>query len=75
MARTLLDIGALDSRVLEEVAAHGDIKDFKVTLWQQAPDASGCNWNGHIERIQGNHSNDTGWWIVLPQMRERFNVG
>jgi hypothetical protein len=73
MVRSLIDISALDSRVQEEVANYGSVKDFHVVLWRQDKDASGCNWNARIERIQGD-SSDCSWWDVVPQMRERFNL-
>jgi hypothetical protein len=79
MTRALIDISSLDVRVQEQVAKHGDLKDFHVALWRQDPDASGCNWNARIERVSGsaNHpdsANDSSWWDVVPQMRERFNL-
>ena len=73
VARSLIDIGALDVRVQEQVAKYGSIKDFHVVLWRQDPDATGCNWNARIERIGGSLS-DSSWWDVVPQMRERFNL-
>jgi hypothetical protein len=79
MTRALIDISSLDVRVQEQVAKHGDLKDFHVALWRQDPDASGCNWNARIERVSGgaNHpdsANDSSWWDVVPHMRERFNL-
>jgi hypothetical protein len=85
MTRALIDISSLDVRVQEQVAKHGDLKNFHVALWRQDPDASGCNWNARIERVGGganqNHpdsdpdsANDSSWWDVVPQMRERFNL-
>jgi len=74
VTRSLLDIGALDTRVQEEVAKYGLIKDFHVALWRQEPDASGCNWNARIERISGGSLNNFTWWDVIPQMREQFNL-
>ena len=74
MARSLLDIVALDLRLEEDIARHGDLKDFKVVVWRQEPDASGCNWNARIDRLRGDSSNDASWWNVVPQLRERFNL-
>ena len=73
MARSMLDMVALDLRLEEELAKHGDLKDFKVVLWRQEPDAAGCNWNARIERLRGD-STDSSWWDVIPQAREKFNL-
>jgi hypothetical protein len=69
----MLDMVALDFRIEEELAKHGNLKDFKVVLWRQEPDATGCNWNARIERLRGD-SNDSSWWDLVPQLRERFNL-
>lgn len=79
MARSLIDIGSLDVRVQEQIAKHGNLKDFHVALWRQDSDATGCNWNAHIVRVRGaahnsECANDPSWWDVVPQMRERFNL-
>ena len=75
MARTRIDIVALDLRLKEELAKHGSVKDFHVMLWRCRPDATGCNWNARIERVRGRNSSDSKrWWVVVPQMRERFNL-
>jgi hypothetical protein len=74
MARSLVDISELDTRVQEEVARYGNINDFRVVLWRQEPDATGSNWNARIERIAGGSLNTFSWWDVVPQMRERFNL-
>ena len=73
-ARSLLDIGALDTRLQEQVAKYGSAKEFHVVLWRQEPDKTGCNWNARIERVAGSAVDDTTWWDVVPQMRERFNL-
>jgi hypothetical protein len=73
MARSLIDITALDSRIQEQIAEYGSCKDFHLVLWRQKEDAAGCNWNAHIERMRGNPS-DSSWWDVVPQMRECFNL-
>ena len=78
MERSLLDISTLDSRVQEEIAKYGTIKEFQVVLWRQEPDTTGCNWNALIEYIgrkRAADSRDLTWWDVVPQMRERFNLG
>jgi len=75
--RSLLDISTLDSRVQEEIAKYGTIKEFQVVLWRQEPDTTGCNWNARIEYIGRKRAADSGdltWWDVVPQMRERFNL-
>ena len=77
MKRSLFDISTLDSRVQEEIAKYGTIKEFQVVLWRQEPDATGCNWNARIEYIgrkRAADSRDLTWWAVVPQMRERFNL-
>jgi hypothetical protein len=51
--RELIGISELDSRIQEQIAEYGSIKSFHIVLWRDAPDA-GCNWNAHIERVQGN---------------------
>ena len=74
MARSLIDIVALDLQLEEQLAKHASLKDFKVVVWRQEPDATGCNWNARIDWTRGRSSNDIGWWEVVPQMRERFNL-
>jgi hypothetical protein len=76
--RSLLDISTLDSRVQEEIAKYGTIKEFQVVLWRQEPDTTGCNWNARIEYIgrkRAADSRDLTWWDVVPLLRERFNLG
>ncbi len=53
MARSPIDIAALDLRVQERILAVGSLKDFRVVLWRHEADASGCNWDGRIERLNG----------------------
>jgi hypothetical protein len=72
--RSLIDIVALDLQLEKMLARHSSLKDFKVVLWRQEPDATGCNWNARIERVRDEGSSDTSWWDVVPQMRERFNL-
>jgi hypothetical protein len=75
MARSLIGIVALDSRLEEELAKYGSGKDFHVVLWRGKPDATGCNWNARIGRVRRRNSSDsTSWWDVVPQMRERFSL-
>jgi hypothetical protein len=74
MERSLIDIVALDLLLEEQLAKHGSLKDFKLVVWRQEPDATGCNWNARIDPLRGNSSSDTSWWDVVPQMRERFNL-
>lgn len=74
MARFLIDILALDTQLEDQLAKHGSLTDFKLVVWRQEPDTTGCNWNGRIERLRGGSSSDTGWWGVVPQIRERFNL-
>jgi hypothetical protein len=74
VARSLIDITALDSRIEQQLAKYGSLKDFKMMLWRQEPDTDGCNWNARIDRVRGDGSSDSSWWDVVPQMRERFNL-
>lgn len=74
VARSLIGISELDSRIQEQIAEYGSIKSFHIVLWRDALDATGCNWNAHIERVQGNELSDLSWWDVVPQMRLRFNL-
>ena len=74
MARSLIDMVALDLQLEQQLARHSSLKDFTVVLWRQEPDATGSNWNARIERVRGDGSSDTSWWEVVPQMRERFNL-
>jgi hypothetical protein len=74
LARSLIDIAALDVRIQEQVARYGSLKDFKIVVWRQELDAINCNWNARIERFQGNSSSDSRWWHIVPLMRERFNL-
>ena len=73
MARTPIDIVALDSRLEEELTKYGSPQDFHVALWRQEPDATGCNWNARIERIGAGFGGPC-WWGVVPYMRECFNL-
>ena len=73
MARSLIDIVTLDSRIEEEISKYGTLKDFHIVLWRQGPDTTGCNWNAHIKRVRGSLT-DSSWWEVVPQMRERFSL-
>jgi hypothetical protein len=69
--RSPLDTSTLDSRVQEEIAKYGTIKEFQVVLWRQEPDTTGCNWNARIEYIgrkRAANSRDLTWWDVVPQM-------
>ena len=77
VARSLIDIVALDLRIEEEISKYGTLKEGLVGLWRQEPDATGCNWNARIEYIgrkRAADSRDLTWWDVVPQMRERFNL-
>jgi hypothetical protein len=74
MERSLLDIGALDTRVQEEIAKYGSVKDFHIVLWRKQPDRTASNWNAHIQRVNGSPLDTFSWWDVVPEMRERFNL-
>jgi hypothetical protein len=74
LARSLIDIAALDVQIQEQVARYGSLKDFKIVVWRQELDAINCNWNARIERFQGDSSSDSSWWHIVPRMRESFNL-
>jgi hypothetical protein len=74
LARSLIDIAALDVRIQEQVARYGSLKDFTIAVWRQELDPINCNWNARIERFQGDSSSDSSWWHIVPLMRERFNL-
>src|SRR5438552_16461707 len=44
LARSLIDIGALDARIQEQIAKYGNLKDFMIAVWRQELDAINCNW-------------------------------
>ena len=73
MARSLIDIVVLDLQLKEQLAKHASLKDFKLVVWRQEPDTTGCNWSARIERLKGDAS-DCSWWGVVPTMRKRFNL-
>jgi hypothetical protein len=72
--RSLIGISELDSRLQDQIAEYGSIKDFKVMLWRQAPDSTGSNWDARIYRVRGDSATDSRWWVLVPQLRERFNL-
>jgi hypothetical protein len=73
-SRQLVGIGELDSRLEGEIVQYGSIKAFRITMWREAPDETGCNWNARIDYLKGTKSNDSSWWDVVPQLRQRFNL-
>jgi hypothetical protein len=72
--RLLIGISELDSRIQDQIAEYGSVKDFKVMLWRQAPDPTGSNWDARIYRVRGDSATDSRWWVLVPQLRERFNL-
>ena len=74
MARSLIDRTALNSRLREQVANYGNLKDFHIMLWRQEPDAGECNWNAHIRCVRGSGLSDSSWWDVVPKLRKRFDL-
>ncbi len=74
VARSLIDMTALDSRIEEAISEYGTLKDFHVMLWRQDPDETGCNWNARVEFLRGPALNDSSWWDVVPNLRERYNL-
>jgi hypothetical protein len=73
-ARESIGINELDSRLQEQLAEYGSIKEFRITLWRDERDPPGCNWNARVDRIRGEWTNDSAWWDVVPQLRQRFNL-
>jgi hypothetical protein len=71
--RSLISMSELDSKIQAAIAECGNVKHFLVVVWRDEPDATDCNWNARIERIQGN-TRDCDWCDVIPQMRERYNL-
>ena len=74
MARSLIDIGALDTLLQEALGKVACGTDFHLTVWQQKLDATGCNWNAHFERIGRTDSTDIRWWAVVPLLRATTNL-
>ena len=74
LARSLIDIAALDLRIQEQVAKYGNLKDFTIAVWRLELDAINCNWDARIERFQGDGSSDSSWSDIVPLMRKRFNL-
>lgn len=74
MARSLIDIGALDVTVQEKILAFGDLRDFRVVLWRHEPDASGCNWDGSIEPLDDAALDGPRCNLVIPDLRLLFNL-
>lgn len=75
VARSLLNINTLDEQIQQEICKYGKLKDFRLVVCRQEPDATGCNWIGHIERVRGSRSSsDLRWWDVLPRLRQRYNL-
>ena len=72
--RSLIGMSELDSRIQDRITEYGSIKNFKVMLWRQDPDATGSNWDARIYRIHGDGADDSSWWERVPQMREGFNL-
>jgi hypothetical protein len=75
VTRSIIDIGALDLAVQERLLSFGSLKDFHIALWRHEPDASGCNWNGSIGRANGGVSEGLSLDLIIPQLRNAFNVG
>ena len=73
-ARQSVEIGELDSRLEDKIAQYGSIKTFRITMWRADADRTGCNWDARVDRINGTESDDSSWWDVVPQLRQRFNL-
>ncbi len=74
MARSLINIGSLDIHLQEALGRVASVSEFHLTVWRHNPDATGCNWNAHFERIAHLDSADKRWWGVVPLLRARFNL-
>jgi hypothetical protein len=72
--RRLVGISELDSRLQDEITQYGSLKVFRITMWRDEPDETGCNWNARIDRLNGTEEDDSSWWHVVPQLRQRFNL-
>ena len=74
VTRESIDIVQLDEELERELTRYGSLKDFRILLWRQEPDATGSNWNARIERSKIDTEHYPPWWDVVPRMRERFNL-
>jgi hypothetical protein len=74
MARSLINIGSLDTHLQEALGKVASASEFQLTVWRHNPDATGCNWNAHFERIAHLGSADKRWWDVVPRLRATFNL-
>lgn len=74
MARSLIDMGTLDAQLQESLAKVARLADFQITVWRHYPDASGCNWNAHLEHLANKGSIDGRWRDVVPQLRAMLNL-
>jgi hypothetical protein len=74
VARSLIDIAALDVRVQEQILTVGSLKDFCIVLWRHDPDAGGCNWDGSVERLDGATPDGPCCDRVIPGLRLLFNL-
>jgi hypothetical protein len=74
MARSLIDISALDAQLQEALGNVACVADFQLSVWRQNPDSTGCNWNARIERILHLDSADRQWWDVVPRLRATLNL-
>ena len=72
--RDSVDIGKLDALVQEALANYCSVNGFSLTVWRDKGDPSGCNWNGRLEPLPKCAAVDTGWWDVIPRLRERYNL-
>jgi hypothetical protein len=70
----LIGISELDSRLQDEISQYGSIKAFRITMWREDADGTGCNWNARVDLITGAESTDSAWWDAVPQLRQRFNL-
>jgi hypothetical protein len=74
MARVVVDMNTLDQLVRDELDKTERAKDFGVTLWREAPDGTGANWNAIIKRLPGNGSFDRTGSDVVARLRASFSL-
>jgi hypothetical protein len=70
VARSLLDIGAVDLPVQEEVAKYGSIEDFHVVLSRYEPERQAAMGMHASRACDAAALSELTWWDVVPQMHQ-----